>query len=238
MGEIDSDVLAAFPIFRRLRREALGELLIGASVVDLPGGTRLFSERETPEFVHFLVSGVVELSRLAGGSECGVLMYTTGDVFMPGALFGEANIASARILTPSRVLMIRVDALMERASHSAAFSLQLCRLVAGQWRMAVRNILDLKCRTAAQRLGAFLLRVADENPSSGAAHLPVPKRHLAVRLGMKAETLSRTLQLIADNGLHLRGRLIIVKDRERIERFCGPDPYPERDETLLGVHVL
>jgi hypothetical protein len=55
---------------------------------------------------------------------------------------------------------------------------------------------------------------------------------------MQPETLSRTLQTLADNGLYLRGRQIIVRDREAIEAFCGPDPYPSSDEHQLGVHAL
>jgi CRP-like cAMP-binding protein len=104
--------------------------------------------------------------------------------------------------------------------------------------MAVRNILDLNCRTAAQRVASFLLRLVDLQPDTGAPILPIAKRHLAARLGMTAETLSRMLQVVADNGLHLRGRTIIVHDRARVEKFCGPDPYPSADERALNVFAL
>ena len=119
----------------------------------------------------------------------------------------------------------------------ADLAMQLCKLVSGQWRMAVRHILDLKCRSAPQRLAAFLLRLADESPLNDAV-LPFSKRHLAVRVGMSAETLSRTLQQLADNGLHVRGKRIIIKDRAMAETFCGPDPYPDRGEALLGVYAF
>ncbi len=55
---------------------------------------------------------------------------------------------------------------------------------------------------------------------------------------MRAESLSRALQVLADNGLHLRGHRIIVRDRPSIEKFCGPDPYPERDETKRDIGVF
>jgi hypothetical protein len=55
---------------------------------------------------------------------------------------------------------------------------------------------------------------------------------------MQPETLSRTLQTLAANGLYLRGRQIIVTNRAAIEDFCGPDPYPPATEYELGVHAL
>jgi hypothetical protein len=46
------------------------------------------------------------------------------------------------------------------------------------------------------------------------------------------------LQVVAQNGLHLRGRTIIIHDRRRIEAFCGPDPYPSRDDSSLNTFAL
>jgi hypothetical protein len=68
--------------------------------------------------------------------------------------------------------------------------------------------------------------------------VPFSKRQLASRIGMQPETLSRTLQTLAANGLYLRGREIIVTDRGAAEAFCGPDPYPPASEYELGVHAL
>jgi DNA-binding transcriptional regulator YhcF (GntR family) len=66
----------------------------------------------------------------------------------------------------------------------------------------------------------------------------MPKRNLAARIGMTPETLSRTLQILADNGLQVRGRQIIVRDRSRIEDFCGPDPCPVSESERLKINAL
>jgi hypothetical protein len=55
---------------------------------------------------------------------------------------------------------------------------------------------------------------------------------------MQPETLSRTLQTLAANGLYLRGRQIIVTNRAAADDFRGPDPYPAASEHELGVHAL
>lgn len=239
MRESDKEAAARLPLFSGIEAQVIERTLADAAVQRVPSGTLLFKEGDPATFVHVLMSGMVEISKVNGRRECGVLMFTSGDIFMPAAaLFDGPYLISGRVLTTSRVILLNGRTLRDQASQCPALAMRICQLVAGQWRMAVRHILDLKCRSAPQRLGAFLLRLVDESPIADNAELPFPKRHLAARVGMTAETLSRTLQLLADNGLHVRGTRILVKDRARIEKFCGPDPYPDRAEASLGVHAL
>lgn len=231
----DRDV-AQLPLFAGFSGEEIERLCRNASIRRCPVGTVLFEERDQPDHLHVLISGVVELYTSYGSHDCGILLLSAGDVFMPAAtLFSEPYLNSARVLGKARVLLLDADVAREEFARCGEFATRMARTMAGHFRMAARHIIDLKCRSAGQRLGAFLLRLVDE---SDAAVLPIPKRNLAVRVGMTAETLSRTLQLLADNGLHLRGNRILVKDRAKAEAFCGPEPYSENTETALGVHAL
>lgn len=239
MRQVDREMLSEHPFLAALSAQVRERLLSNAVVQRLTAGTVLFEESDRAEFIHLLMNGIVEITKVDGDRECGVLMFTSGDIFMPAAaIWEEPYLVSARALTPARVLLLDGKTVRDEAQRSPDLAMGICQLVSGQWRMAVRHILDLKCRSGPERLGAFLLRLADESPIPEAAELPFPKRNLAARVGMKAETLSRSLQMLAENGLHLRGTRIVVKDRASIERFCGPDPYPERTEAALGVHAL
>lgn len=211
-----------------------------ADVLSVAAGAVLLREGEKADFLYFLMSGMVELSRLEGQRDCSVMILNAGDVFLPVvALFEEPCLVSARALTKSKLLRIKASALRELAFSDHLLSLELLRLVSGQWRMIVRHILDLKCRTAPQRLASLLVRIVDTTETSTAeAQLPFSKRQLATRVGMSAEGLSRSLQVLADNGLHVRGKKIIVRDRSAIDAFCGSDPYPESGESNLGVYAL
>jgi CRP/FNR family transcriptional activator FtrB len=104
--------------------------------------------------------------------------------------------------------------------------------------MAVRQIIDLKCRSAPQRLASFLLRLVDESSLKASTELPVSKRSLAARVGMTAETLSRTFQTLAEHGLQVRGTRVIVHDRRKIEAFAGPRLYHDDDEAGLDVYAF
>jgi CRP-like cAMP-binding protein len=103
--------------------------------------------------------------------------------------------------------------------------------------MAVRHIIDLKSRSAPERLAAFLLRFVDHSEAA-IVELPFAKGTLAYRLGVSRETLSRIIQVVADNGIVVRGNQIVVRDRAKAEKFCGPEPYPNRSERRLDVYAF
>ncbi|MFL6736233.1 MAG: helix-turn-helix domain-containing protein [Sphingomonas sp.] len=232
-------VTAGLPLLRSVP-EAVRERLVEASSIQRFGPREeLFLGAQVPTHLHVVLSGIIDLSCSYKGNECTALMMAAGDVFMPAAaLYAEPYLVSARTLAPSHILMIDAEAVRQEARSCPELALALARVMAGQWRVALKIILDLKCRSPSQRLAAFLLRLHDGAQSGLAAEIPFSKRQLASRIGMQPETLSRTLQTLAANGLHLRGRQIIVTNRDAAEIFCGPDPYPPASEYELGVHAL
>lgn len=226
------------PLLGSLPASVRDRLLESSRIERLAPRADVFIKGEAPKDLHIVLNGIVDLSCAYKGNECTALMMAAGDVFMPAAaLYAETYLVSARALTATRLLMIDVKAVREEAAKCTELALGLTRIMAGQWRVALKIILDLKCRSPSQRLAAFLLRLhgAQGGPP---AEIPFSKRQLASRIGMQPETLSRTLQTLAANGLYLRGRQIIVTNRAAAEEFCGPDPYPPASEFELGVHAL
>jgi CRP/FNR family transcriptional activator FtrB len=228
---------AAF--LRGLPAAARDRLLNHARIERFPPRGEIFRDGDIGEHLHVVLSGLVDLSCSYKGRECTAMMMAAGDVFMPAAaLYAEPYLVSAYALTASRVLIIEGRAVREEAQGCTELALALARVMAGQWRVALKIILDLKCRSPAQRLAAFLLRLHDGAEPGAPAEVPFSKRQLASRIGMQPETLSRTLQTLAANGLYLRGRQIIVTNRAAADDFRGPDPYPAASEHELGVHAL
>ena len=233
------DELRRSPVFESIDEDVVEELLSHcASHLFKPGSTIVEQDRELDALV-IICRGLVDLTRIESDREFGVLLLASNDVIFPGAaLSKEPSLVSARALTRTRTCSIPIEHVLRAARKAPQLALNMLFVTSGQWRMGVRNILDLNSRTAAQRVGAFLLRLFDLQQDTSAPVLPLPKRNLAARLGMTPETLSRMLQTVARNGLYLRGRTIIIKDREKIEAFCGPDPYLRGDERQLGVFAL
>jgi CRP/FNR family transcriptional activator FtrB len=230
---------AEVPLLSKLPAATRQRLLAASRIERFAPRAELFRDGEIPAHLHIVLSGLVDLSCSYKGQECTALMMAAGDVFMPAAaLYSEPYLISARALSASRLLMIDSQVVRQEARTCTELALALARVLAGQWRVALKIILDLKLRSPSQRLAAFLLRLHDGAQAGPPAEIPFSKRQLASRIGMQPETLSRTLQTLAANGLHLRGRQIIITNRAAAEEFCGPDPYPPASEYELGVHAL
>lgn len=234
-ADFDAD---SIPFVREFSADIQAALLASSVAKTLRKGERLNSAGERPDSLAIILSGMVELGGTETDAHCGVLLLTSGDLVTPMAvLYGEPCLTSATALTRTRLLLVSRSTVVQQASRQPEVALALARTMGAQWRMAVRHIIDLKSRTASERLAAFLLRLV-EHSGDRIVKLPFSKGTLAARLGITPETLSRVTQVVAANGIVLRGTQILVRDRAKAERFCGPEPYPGPDEVPLHVHAL
>lgn len=228
--------LAALPLFRGLDEAGLEALLRGASLQRYPRGTLLFEEGEPADFLHVAVEGTIELFTASGDQQATVLIAWPPECFiLAAALTGEPYLMSARTLGPSRLLLVPAGQFREEVRRNAALALHATAALAGQFRMAVRQIKDLKLRTGPQRLAAFLMRLVDETGIGGGAELPIPKATLASRLGMTPESLSRALSLLRGYGLEVNGTTVRIIDRARLEQYCAPNALIDGSEGPLHI---
>jgi CRP-like cAMP-binding protein len=215
-----------------------GALLEAAKIRVFDRGERIFEAGDRPDHLGIILNGMVELCGTPQNPNCGVLLLNRGDLMVPMAtLYGEPCLTAASTLSRCRLVMIDREVVIQQAHSNAAFAMSLARVMGAQWRMAVRHIIDLKSRSAAERLAAILLRFVDY-AEEDVPQLLFTKTTLAARLGVSRETLSRIIQVVADNGIVLRGSEILVRDRKKAEKFCGPEPYVYRSERRLDVHAL
>lgn len=233
-----ADGWRSLPIFDGVEEQVTEALIRQSEARQYRAGSVIVHGGQALDGLLIVQRGIIELAHVEGKHERGVLLLSSKDLLFPSTLFHEPALVSARALTTAKLVVVDLAAVENELRHSAVLAKNLLKAMSGQWRMAVRNILDLNCRSAAQRLCAFLVHLADLQADADQAVLPIPKRHLATRLGMTAETLSRALQVVADHGVYLRGRAIIVRDRSAVENFCGPSLYGERDERSLDVFAL
>lgn len=232
-------MVKSLPLFAGLDQRQVERLLATATVEQHPAETLLFSAGDAAESLHLLLRGMVELYSGEPPRECGLMLMSAGDAFMPAAtLFGEPYLNSARTLTNSRLLRLPAEAMRDEFARSHQMAINVSRLLAGHFRMAARHIIELRSCSAPERLGRFLLRMVDETDTGDTAKLPAAKGRLAARVGMTRETFSRALQTLADNGLVVRGQHIIVRDRARIEGFCGRSSAVPAGELGLDVRAI
>lgn len=235
----DAELLNQLPFLAGLEPSLQQRLLEHAEVRTYPKGKILFEEGGSPDCLFVLIEGMVELYTRKGKKDAVVLIMWPNDVFMPAAaLYDEPYLLSGRTLAPSRALLMNARYVREQVACNPDLAERLTRVLAGLFRMAVRHIKDLKHRNGAARLGAFLYRLAEETGKNGYADLPLPKAVLASRLGLTAESLSRSLHTLSEHGLTVRGSRIIITDRQRLSDFCDPDPLIDGRELDLSVSAI
>lgn len=152
----------------------------------------------------------------------------------PGATLGEVPlfdrggyVASATAQTAARLLWVprrEVDALCR--AHPAVARAIIATL-ARRVRAFASLAGDLALQPVRARLGQLLLdeaRHGQRTPEGIAFTLSGTREEVAARIGTVREPLSRALAALDRDGLVIvRGRRVVVRDLERLERATGVD---------------
>jgi CRP-like cAMP-binding protein len=118
---------------------------------------------------------------------------------------------------PSRVLALPAADIEALAARNRGFNRALIALLAERVMLALGD-LDASTMPATERVCAYLASSAQRTASgTWQASLPVTKTVLAARLGVRKETLSRTLRSLADRGvIEIDGRRLTIRDPKRL----------------------
>ena len=177
-----------------------------------------------------LIDGRVALDAVApdGTSIMVDVLRPPGHFVLAAVLTELPYLMTARALIASRLLLIEAAGL--RALLQAEHSLALAVLAAEakDFRAMVQQVRDLKLRSAAQRLGCYLLALVDDPIANTAAlRLPFDKGLLASRLGCRQENLSRAFAALRQHGVETHGARVVLHDIERLRAFAAPDEWAE-----------
>jgi CRP-like cAMP-binding protein len=220
-----SGVLRFARYFRTWPQEDIQELASLCEWVRFDADLMMIRADEPAEALYLIVNGHVELSYKDGEGKNGVI-----DLLGDGQLVGECALApdgyyAVSVKTLEATTAIRIDGRLFSNFLSAHFDRALTMMSAMTERLCqmLRQTEELKCRSAAQRLGIYLL--ADAVPIEDVHETPltIEKSALARKLGMTSETFSRALKKLSDLGVsqHSNGRIIRISDAEMLADWCG-----------------
>jgi CRP/FNR family transcriptional regulator, transcriptional activator FtrB len=148
--------------------------------------------------------------------------FRRGEVFIaPAVILQMPYLMSSRVLADARVLMIPAEHFRDVLARESALNAALVKELSRHWRLLVRQIKDLKLRTAPQRLAAYLLDLS--GGTGGSIELPEERRLLAGRLGMTPESLSRAFAQLAAEGVSGHGRKVAIADATQLRKYCAFD---------------
>jgi CRP/FNR family transcriptional regulator len=201
--------------FRDLAEGDLRDLAAAAVVKSLPKDGYLFRRHETATGLFFVRRGIVNLHRVGSdGREVVIHFYREGELLaeIPDEQ-GDGCPADARAVVDSEVVIIPWRHFVEKSRKFPDLALRLLSAVEQQVHELAAAFEDFVSGDASTRFVHWLLRRCPNQAKAVEIDLGTTKRCLASELGVRQETLSRTLRQLSDSGyLRVNGRHITVND--------------------------
>ena len=220
-----ADLLRLNPLFEPLRDHQIAPLVALARDAQFPADAVICRQGELPRHLHLLTDGQVALWATASDGTHAVV-----EVIQPPGYFVLASVltrlpylTTARAICASRMILIEAEGLHALLDGGGALANVLLRAQALSFRSLLRQVEDLKMRTAAQRLGCYLLALAGDT-TAAVAHfrLPFDKGLLAARLGCRQENLSRAFATLRNSGVETHGSRVILHDIPTLRTYAVP----------------
>ena len=200
----------------------------------VPSGSTLFEQAEIPSFAQLLVSGSVALLGVSDTAETLIELVRPIDLLLPAAVLNrQPFLARARVLDEAHLVLIQAEAFREAIATDHALCLAVLGCQAAQFRRQIKLAKNLKLRSAEERVGCYLLGLAQETTPNAPITLPMEKRLIAWQLGMTRETFSRILAAMERYGLHILGDTVEVADAAPLRARFRLDPLIDGPEPIV-----
>lgn len=206
-------------------------LMRGAYVQNFPPRIDLITEGETPDFLHVVISGSVDLFSTWNGRETSLATVRPVSTFILAATIRSAPyLMSARTLEKSRIVLLLSEDVRAIFDIDNAFARAIVTELSQCYRVVVKNTKDLKLRTSLERLANYVLRQRSRT-GSDSFDLTMEKRRLASFLGMTPENLSRAFKGLEPYGVKTTGNHIQINDPDDLIAFAKPSPLIDDHTT-------
>lgn len=181
------------------RAPVAGAMSLPGFVMGFSRNEEIFGEEEAAEFAYKVVSGVVRTMRiLSDGRRQIDAFHLPGDVF--GVEMGPMHRFAAEAVSDCQIVLVRRAHIDRAAAQECSVARELWTLAASDLAHARDHMLTLGRKSATERVGAFLLEMA-ERIGGEAFELPMSRLDIADYLGLTIETVSRTLTQMERDGM-------------------------------------
>jgi len=229
-------MLRPVPGFARLDEAVLERIADNSSLAEVGAGDVLFSEGTLPESLYVLLDGKVSLTGTAPDASRTVI-----DILGPSSSFVLANVLAnepylmgAETIGSARLVRVAAQPMRDLAAAQPAIAMAMMQAMSAELANMTRQVVDLKVRVAAQRLGTYLLSLVKEPAATQADfRLPVNKGLLAPWLGCRAENLSRAFMALRAYGVETHGSRVVLHDVSRLRAYAGASE-PQPIEKVFG----
>lgn len=195
--------------------------------IQLAPGQVLFHEGANCHGLHCVSSGLLALRKSDGVGNSVILRLShPGEILGFPAYCGRMDYtASAEALQPSRVCFFPSRLLDDLVERNPELRSEFARLLALELRGYGEARLQMATRTVERRLLDLLAQLLptcgslDLEGNAATLELPLARRDLAAMLGVRPETVARSLRQLEQQGhAHFSGRQVRIPDLRRLRR--------------------
>jgi CRP-like cAMP-binding protein len=223
LGAAEMAMLRRATLFQGFSKTALGTMLACSAIRTANRGATLFVQDEPADRFYLVLEGWVKLYRTtAAGAVSVIHVVARGETFAEAAMFASGRFpVTAEAASDCRLLAITRAAFTRTLETEPSAVMATLAALSLRLRSQVQEIEQRQVQPAAQRVGSFLLSLCPPEEGRVSFDLPFEKGLIARRLGMKPETLSRTLSKLREVGVRTSGARVTVSAVEALRKFCG-----------------
>lgn len=211
--------------FENLPEQDLRDLAEAAVLKTLDKGSYLFREGEPVAGLYLVRRGIINLHHVAmDGREVVIHFYREGETLAEASAVADSGCpGDARAVVSSEIILIPRQVLAAKLRQCPDLGLCLLGSLDRQFRKLAGAFEDVTSKNAGARFVQWLLRQCEDADGTEPTKvkLNTTKRVLASELGVRQETLSRTLRQLSDAGhLAVNGRRITIKNPSALRNAC------------------
>jgi len=222
---IEQELYRNLDLFHGCAPETVHEIVANARIHAYPAYAEIIGEGHASDFLHVVLSGLVQLVARDNGHETTMAVLEPPDTFIMAAVFlGRTHLQTARALEPAKVLLLPGAPIRALARRDIALANNVSAELAAAYRVMVQELKNHKLRPGLQRLANWLVRRDIEAGRTGKLVIPYEKKVLAARLGMAPEILSRSFATLAKYDVVVEGRQVEIRDMKALLRLARPSP--------------
>ena len=220
-GQRSVDVLASSD----LSACAFDSLVAHMSVEQVPAKVELLEEGHAPDTLFALIEGLVQLFTTRDDGERVSVAILRPPAFFPleAVLRGTRSLTSARSVQASRIGRMAADSAHRLIREERHLAEAITHGLASRLEDMLREVKNVRSRTTFERLAAWIVAMHSRANQRSEIEVPFDKSVLAGRLGMAPETLSRDLARLAQWGVAVDGRRLVINDPSALRQLANVD---------------
>jgi len=219
--ELAHQPMAALPLFRGVPAPTVERLLARRRLVSYDAGEIIVQEGDQASTVFIVIDGAAKITKgRQAETELLIDIVGSGDAiaeysFHPDQLYDF----SAEAVTNCRLVAIELETLAAILREDTSIASVLFRIQHRHLKVLMDQVEQMKLLNAAQRVGAYLLRLTRDQQHASVVTLPYEKALIAGLLGMNPESFSRALSKLRDIGITVKGRNFHISSISKLRRL-------------------